>query len=272
MTTLSLKSTLLSILFIALSFSSIAQASDDRMKIRLGFTSVNDIHRQLLVTVDENATAGIDFGFDAEAFGNYDDDMYWILEDRKFLIQATNNIDADTVLSLGLHTATDGVNTILVDELINVPEALEVVIYDTETNTYHNIKDNAGFSIDLAAGIYLNRFQLRFVNNTEEETATNDDETASSDEVRLSVNETEVQDNISINFFNKTKNIVIKNPSFQTVKSVEVYNFNGQLVAQHNTINTENRTAIQANNLNAGHYIIIVNTDLGTTTKKVLVN
>ena len=37
-----------------------------------------------------------------------------------------------SILPLGLHTGTNGVSTISIDELINVPEALEIVIFDNE--------------------------------------------------------------------------------------------------------------------------------------------
>ncbi len=73
----STRPTLLSILFIAISFCAFSKSNgDNRIKIRLGFTSVNNIHRQILVTVDENTTAGVDFGYDAENFENRQDDMY----------------------------------------------------------------------------------------------------------------------------------------------------------------------------------------------------
>lgn len=285
MTTFSLKQTLVTVFLIVLSINAFSQSNtsdDERMKIRLGFTSINNLHRQLLVTLDERATPGIDFGFDGETYENHQDDMYWMLEDRRFVIQATDVIDATTILPLGLHTGTDGVNTILIDELQNVPDELEIVIFDTENNTYHNIKNNNGFSIDLPAGTYLNRFELRFADNTEEtdsnteEEETTEEETseeeATAEVVVIAEDELNTEgETIKMQFINNTKRIAIKNPGSKAINSVELYNFTGQLKAQHNNIKTEKKTVIQTNNLNAGNYIIVINTDLGSVSKKVTV-
>ncbi len=143
MNTSSFKESILAFLFLFISNSVTCQNNsdgDDRMKIRLGFTSANNIHRQILVTVDSNTTTGIDFGYDSENYENHVDDMYWMIENRKFVIQGINEIDATTTLPLGLHTGTTGNHTISIAGLANVPEDLEIGLLDTETNTYYNIK------------------------------------------------------------------------------------------------------------------------------------
>lgn len=288
MTNFSLKNALLTIFTIVLTSNAFAQSNthgDERMKIRIGFTSVNDSHRQLLLTEDDNATSGIDFGYEAELYENHQDDMYWVIEDRQFVIQATSDVNTTTILPLGLHTGADGVNTILIDDLQNVPDDLEIVIYDRETNTYHNIRNNNGFSIDLLAGNYRNRFELRFKDNTED-TDTTDESTSenetSNEEEEIEEETTELETiveqevntegkTIEMQFINSTKSIVIKNPASNAINSVELYNFTGQLKAKYNNITTEKNTTIQTNNLNAGNYILLINTGLGSVSKKVSV-
>lgn len=289
MTTFSLKQTLLTVILVVLStnvFSLSNNDEDDRLKIRLGFTSATNFHRQILVTEDTNATSGIDFGYDGETFDNYQDDMYWMLEDRRFVIQGIDIIDATTILPLGLHTGTNGLCTIAIESLENVPDTLEIVIYDSENNTYHNIKDNDGFTIDLTAGTYLERFELRFADNTQADDTDDNDSDSNEDngednttdeEVPAEV-ETSVEDVlntegdiIKMQFINSTKSIAIQNPGSKTINSVELYNFYGQLITQYNIIKTEDKTVLQANNLKAGNYIIVVNTNLGSVSKKVTV-
>ncbi|WP_452223451.1 T9SS type A sorting domain-containing protein [Lacinutrix chionoecetis] len=289
MKTFSLKITLLLILVVATFSTVFAQSNgDDRMQIRLGFTSVNNIHRQLLVTVDEDATAGIDFGYDAELFENHQDDMYWMIEDRKFLIQGTNAIEATSILPLGLHTSTDGVNTIQVEALNNVPEDLDVVIFDNVTGTYHDIKNSATFSIDLPADVYLDRFELRFIDNSvaeeEEDEDDNEDdgevvviieaeaEVSAQAETEVTVEEEVTIENnaVEFRFINNTKSITINNPGEQQITSVEVYAFNGQLKAKFAAGQAQNQV-IQTNNLNAGNYIIIVTTPTERLSKKIVV-
>ncbi|WP_299254531.1 T9SS type A sorting domain-containing protein [uncultured Lacinutrix sp.] len=284
MTAPSLKSPLLSILFLTSFFNAFAQTNgDERMKIRLGFSSANQIHRQILVTEDSNATAGIDFGYDAESFENHPDDMYWMIGTRTFLIQGINIINQDSALPLGLHTATDGVSTISIDELINVPEALEIAIFDNNNNSYHNIKGNSGFTIDLPAGIYLNRFELRFLNNNEDSTSNEEEEIEVEIETEAEAEEniTEIEANnetqevvgtkLKLQFFNNTKSIKINNPNSQTITSVEIFNLNGQLKTQYNLVTPEHKIVIQTNNLSKGTYILVLNTESKRLSKKILI-
>lgn len=274
MTAPSLKPSLLSILFLTSFFNAFSQTNgDERMKIRLGFSSANQIHRQILVTEDSNATAGIDFGYDAESFENHPDDMYWMIGTRTFLIQGIDIINQDSVLPLGLHTATDGVSTISIDELINVPEALEIVIFDNNNNSYHNIKGNSGFTIDLPAGTYLNRFELRFLNNNEDSTSNEEEETEENITVIEANNETQevVGTKLKLQFFNNTKSITINNPNSQTITSVEIFNLNGQLKTQYNLVTPEHKIVIQTNNLSKGTYILVLNTESKRLSKKILI-
>jgi len=286
----SLKTSLLVFLLVVLSSNVFCQGDtdgDDRMKILLGFTSVNDLHRQILVTVDSNSTQGVDFGYDAEYFENHRDDMYWMIDDRKFLIQGTDIIDETTTLRLGLHTDTSGYNTISIQNLINVPEDLEIGILDKETNTYYDLKQTSSFSIYIDAGEYLNRFELKFVNDNEEESNTdeNENETVATDE---NSNETEVEEiaeteaeleneldaeeiPMELSYINRIKSISIKNIGHQTIKSVAVYSIIGQHIMEFNNINAVDQALIKTYNLKAGNYILIVTTDLGRITKKVSV-
>ncbi|MFD2824833.1 LamG domain-containing protein, partial [Lacinutrix iliipiscaria] len=98
-----------------------ADNGDDRMKIRLGFNSINTIHRQLLATADHRATQNYDWGFDAKVIEDQMDDMYWIIDDEKYFIQGIYDINESTVLPIGIHTKNDGLNTITIDALINFP-------------------------------------------------------------------------------------------------------------------------------------------------------
>jgi len=288
MKSLSLKKTLLLILAITTISNLFAQSEDEnRMQIRLGFTSVNDIHRQLLVTVDENTTVGIDYGYDAELFENNPDDMYWVIDNRLFTIQGINTIDITTVLPLGLHISADGVNTIQIDQLNNVPEDLEIVIFDNETSSYHNIKNGNNFSIELTAGTYLGRFELRFVDesNTDNENDTDandngednsntdtDNEDNSSDVIEELV---EIEDTtnkvIKFRFINSTKRIAIDNPKEEAIQSVDIYSINGQLKEKYTLDNNKNQV-IQTNNLNSGNYIIVIATATERISKKIAVN
>src|SRR5690606_20565142 len=59
---------------------------DTRMKFRFGFNSINTIHRQILLTIDENATEGVDWAFDGKLYEEQMDDMYFIIDNNKYTI------------------------------------------------------------------------------------------------------------------------------------------------------------------------------------------
>ena len=75
---------------------------DLRPKFRIGFNAPLIDHRQLLLTIDENATDGVDWGYDAQLYQVLNDDMYWIINDTKYVIQATNFVTIDKEIALGI--------------------------------------------------------------------------------------------------------------------------------------------------------------------------
>ena len=138
-----------------------ADADDPRMKFRIGFNSVNTIHRQLLVTVDENATIGKDWGFDAIANEDQMDDMYWMIDNDKYIIQGIDEANDTTILPIGIHTDAEGINTITIDELSNIPEDMGVFVHDKDLDLYHNLRES-DYDIFLTAGEHLTRFEITF--------------------------------------------------------------------------------------------------------------
>jgi hypothetical protein len=249
---------------------------DDRMKIRLGFTSPNNLHRQILVTVDSNTTPGVDFGYDAENFETNADDMYWMIENRPFLIQGINVIDATTTLPLGVHTSTNGNIIMSIEELKNVPEDLEIGILDKQTNTYYNIKNTTSSNIHLNAGEYLNRFELKFL--SEDAVNTTPSEEEENEQVIGENIETDFENEVigeelkmELNYINKIKSISIKNIGEQNIKVVYVYSITGQLIKLFKNIKAVDQALIKTYNLKSGNYILILTSDAGSMTKKVSV-
>ena len=227
-------------------------AQDLRMKIRLGFNSINSLHRQLLVTQDTNASAGVDFGYDGEYNESQVDDMYWMVLNNKYSIQGIDTINASTVLPLGLHTDDDGINTFTIDALENVPDTLDIYLYDKVTALYHDLRQN-DFSIDLTAGEYLDRFELRFNSNS------------------LSTEDFTNETGIQFYFANNNESIVINNPKLEDIKSVELYNILGQSIVKFDAIENQDYIELQTNAISTGNYILEIKTNNGKVSKKVLV-
>ena len=227
--------------------------SDNRLKIRLGVNTVNGIHRQLLVTQDSHATAGHDWGYDGEITESQMDDMYWMIEGNKFIIQGTDVIDVNTVLPIGIHTDDAGNNTFTIDALENVPDNLDIYILDNATSTYHDIRAN-DFTINLPAGEYLDRFSMVFSTTS-----------------TLGIEDNILAEEINVYYNNSQESIVINNPKLHTITMVKLYNILSQEIFSETDIETSDYTALKTGKLSTGTYIINMKTDSGEISKKVLI-
>ncbi|MDB9960588.1 M14 family zinc carboxypeptidase [Oceanihabitans sp.] len=225
--------------------------ADNRLKIRLGFVSSNTYKRQLLATRDSLATNQIDFGYDAVNKDVQSNDMFWKIDNEKFVIQGTNTIDASTVLPIGIITSENGINTVKIDTLENVPSDLEIYVHDKSLETFHNLR-SSDYQIDLPAGEYLERFEITFTAQA------------------LSVDELE-SNSINVLYANDTNNIVISNPQNLEIESVKIINMIGQVIMDFNKIDTNSTIELNTKNLSSGTYILNLETEIGEISKKVLV-
>ena len=134
---------------------------DDRMKFRIGFNAANslELHRQLLLTIDERATTDVDWAYDGKMNETQTDDMYWVINDESYVIQGSDEAVPSSVYPLGLKTNTEGVNTIKIDELENVPGDIKIYVHDIELDLYHDLRQS-DYEVYLDAGVYENRFVL----------------------------------------------------------------------------------------------------------------
>ncbi len=226
--------------------------ADTRMKFRFGFNSTNTIYRQLLLTIDENATETIDWGYDGKLYEDQMDDVYFMIENEKHIIQGRNPINENTIIPLGLHVTSAGQNTIKIDALENVPDSVDIYLHDKVPDLYHDLR-LGGYTFNIPSGEYLNRFEITFATN---KTMGVDDSIISSIDV----------------FFNNTnESIVVLNPELKTIKTIELFNILGQSIQTFDDIAHSNNSEYKVKKLSTGTYIIKVYTDTGSFSKKVLV-
>jgi len=231
----------------------IETSGDPRMKFRIGIYTVNTIQRQLLLTIDPNATTAVDLGYDGILNEFQVDDMFWMIDGDKYIIQGSNDVEIDTTYPIGIKTDTEGVNTISINGLENVPDSMDIFIHDIQNDTYHNLRES-DYEINLSAGEHLNRFEMTFRN-------TND---------TLHIDDNELQ-TLDMYYSNETKTLVLLNPNYKTVKSIEIFNIVGQSIYTINDISELDYSEYEVKNLSAGTYIIKTNTVSGSVSKKVLV-
>ncbi|MBT8317948.1 MAG: T9SS type A sorting domain-containing protein [Lutibacter sp.] len=224
---------------------------DLRPKFRIGFDAPEINHRQLLLTIDENASDAIDWGYDAAMYQLFDDDMFWLLDNSKYVIQATNEILGKKEFQLGIQTENGGEISIKIDELLNVSEDTKLYVKDNVTGMLHNISAN-DFEIYLEPGEYLGRFSIVFESN------------------KPVVEEVILGDEIIVYMDNVNRQLIVKNSKNNKINTVQVFNTMGQLVSNWDNLifDVEMNLPLQ---VNTGVYLVYINANSEIFSKKIVV-
>jgi len=249
---------------------------DLRPKYRIGFNAPQINHRQILLTVDENATDGFDWGYDAQIFQIFNDDMYWILDEEKYVIQATNSIAIGKEIALGIITVEGGAITIGVDAIKNPIEGIKVCLKDKELNIIYEIQE-ADYQITLPAGEYNDRYTIIFVStetNLGEDIVAGGDANISNNEdyvISPIVNESmTLKDNFLMYVTNGSNILNIKNNQSIKVNNLILYNRLGQITQiWDKNLNTEK--LLLPVNVKQGIYIIQATTEKGIISKRIII-
>ncbi|MBK5209978.1 MAG: T9SS type A sorting domain-containing protein [Flavobacteriaceae bacterium] len=234
---------------------------DKRPKIWLQFDSPTGYHRQLLVGVDENATNHFDLGYDAPIADIGKEDMFWIFDDAKFVIQGVNNFNSDQELPLGLTVNKPGLTIIKIDEIENMDENISVHIKDKLTGEIHNISHKP-FEINLVAGTYLSRFTLTF----KMQKLVAEDVVA---EVLIPAVNQPIIEGIHVFMNSATKELQIKNNSDDEITSIVLCNYLGQTIKIWNT-NLNRRIISLPINISTGVYFVQISTKNKKIIKKIV--
>lgn len=229
--------------------------TDERMKFRIGLNSMNTIHRQLLLTIDDNASTGIDWAYDGLQKETQMDDLFWIINDEDFIIQGSNEAEITSVYPIGIKTSSSGLNSITIDELDYVPDDFNIYVHDKDLNLYHDLRAS-DYELYLNPGVYRNRLEITFGADSE---LLNLDENASQ--------------NLAIIYTNERNNIVLINPNQIELSAIEIYNLLGQSVDTITTLSQSPFSEYNTNTLSTGAYIVKLYTASNVViTKKILVD
>jgi hypothetical protein len=228
---------------------------DTLMKIRVGFNSNNNYHRQVLLGfMNEKATNGMDFGYDAINIDDHPNDMYFLNSENQLVIQGVGFFDANASYPIGVKTAVEGKVSFIVDALENFNPEQPVFIYDNLTDTYNDIR-NGLFEVTLPVGENHTRFSLRFTDKT------------------LKVDQNSTSDAIQINHIQNGNILEIKNKSLDSkVEKVTLYSILGQSISTWKIENQEQQNIkIPIKTVSSGVYIAKLKTSDGELSKKVIV-
>ncbi len=235
------------------------------MKIRLGFNTNKNYHRQVLLGfMNEKATDGLDYGYDGLNLDENPNDMYFLSGENQLLIQGVGSYNEDASYPIGVKTDEAGKVTFMIDELENFDKNNNFFIYDNVTKKYNPIK-NKSFEIVLPKGDYNNRFSLCFKHKNH-----NPNGKISSDTQDDAV----LDDELTVMYTNSNHILKITNNNPENkVSNVALYNILGQSMSNWNVENKEqSNIQIPVKNVSSGVYIAKLKTTEGLEiSKKVVV-
>jgi hypothetical protein len=231
---------------------------DTYKRVRLGITSTDNYHRQILLGfMENNATDAIDLGYDGLNIDNQPNDMYFINNTAKLNIQGVGYFDENKVFPIGIKNKIAGNVNIMIDNTENMDANQSIYILDNTNGEYHDITSNP-FTVQLPQGLTEGRFSLTFKDNNN----------------ALANNNFNLEDGIKVAYINTKNTLNIKNNvADTTIEKVILFNLLGQSIVTFD-VKDQNQQNIELpiKELSSGTYIVKIKTDNGDITKKIIFN
>ncbi|WP_282136590.1 hypothetical protein [Seonamhaeicola maritimus] len=236
-----------------------AEAQDDMQKLQIDFTMPNGYVRHLLLGFTPNnvATDGVDYGFDALNIDTFPDDLNWMIDNKRYVIQGVGAFDNTKKYPLGLFLQNSGNIRIELKGTYQFDTSREIYIYDSLINTYTPINDTS-YSSYMQSGEYLDRFYLAFKDNSEPSAAKS---LSTSDETLA---------NTRINYLHNSKEILVDTNNSTDVQTINIFNMNGQLIRSLSHVNKSYLKIPMYENIK--NIIVSIETDFGATSKLLMIH
>ena len=251
-------------------------SKESRKRIWIKSRSPLGYHRQLLVTADQNTSENFDLGYDAPLMDDTKEDMYWLINNSKFVIQGVPDFNKSRVLPLGILVHEEGEITIAIDELENISADFGIYLKDSLTGITHDLRKET-FTATAPAGTIHDRFSIVFQEETPEENeeprdGSSPDPADNSDEKDGKENTNENTSEVPEIFYsNRDSEIVIKNPENLPIKRGMLYNGLGQRIIEFKNISSENLVRLPVRLNITGVYIFNLEFDSGSKSVKFIV-
>ena len=247
-----------------ISFKGSSQSSGIQ-RVRVDFEGPMGYTRHLLLAFTSNdaASDNVDYGYDALVFDNFPDDLNWMIENDRYVIQGVGKFNNQKYYPFGMFLQNSGNIKIRLTALENFDTSINVFIYDSELGSFTSI-NNSDYAKSISKGNYLDRFYITFTNNPDQLNI------PSSINNALSIAENDLN-KTSFNYINSTKELMIKTNTSLNLNEISLYDILGKKLMSINNINS-NQIKIPLANLNTSSSLIVsLMTEDGKQTNKHII-
>ena len=234
---------------IILSIHTVCEAQVQR--VRLIFESPSGYIRPLLLGFDpdNNATDGVDYGWDALNIDNIPGDLNWMIEGNRYVTQGVGAYDKTKKYPLGIFLTYSGTFKISLEATENFYSPIDVYIYDAYKDKYKQI-NNSDYTANMITGDYLDKYFIAFLIPT------------------LSLNEHDIQET-EIRYLSKTKELYINTHNNSNIKQISLYNLLGQEILFLKDI-SQKEIKISLSHITTDVSVVNIITDKGILNKKII--
>ena len=251
------------VVLFCLSFQMFSQTSEIQ-RVRIDFVTPLGYTRHLMLafTQDNVATDDFDYGYDALVFDDFPDDLNWIIEGDRYIIQGVGAFENSKYYPLGMFLSNSGQVKIKLRLLENFEYPIPVYVYDTVLDTFTPISD-ADYIKSLTNGDYLDRFYITFSNDK-------DIINMASSSKALTVGEHELQQT-SFNYIRSTEELVINTNTITKLNQVLLYDIMGKRLMAIDNIDSSSINIPLANLKTSGPFIVRLLTEDGKHLNKHII-
>ena len=132
-------------------------------RIWLSVSNLNGSYNETLIAFKPDATLGIDTAYDAEKLiGSENLSFYSKIGSGKYAIQALPSLFFDIDVPLGIEASVDDVYTLAIAEEVNFTVGAQLIVEDTKTGIFHNLRNEQNFSFQFDHQLDTLRFIAHF--------------------------------------------------------------------------------------------------------------
>ncbi|GIV35071.1 MAG: hypothetical protein KatS3mg031_2606 [Chitinophagales bacterium] len=132
-------------------------------RVWLSITSPQDVYNEVLIAFLDDATDSVDLQYDARKVkGNPHLAFYSKIDSGDYAIQALPKLTNDRTVRLGIDAAVAGNYVLSLRMVENLDESVVVLLEDTETGTFHNLRKEPAYTFTLLPGTDIQRFKVHF--------------------------------------------------------------------------------------------------------------